>query len=117
MAAEAGDRNRDGSIPDPEPAAMSVYLPDAEDCTRDRAGTFADAAAIVPGFYDPLPIGGPSGDHADVMTPDDNSTNLRRSCTAPTAPIPSEVEMRATALLRAHPPTAPAARPAAGTAA
>ena len=87
---------------------------DAEHSTGDRSRALAYPAAVIAGLDDPLSARGPSGNHADMMGPDGDSTDARSTRTAPILPVAGEVQLGAAAFLRAHPPAAPARRPCAG---
>ena len=83
---------------------------DAEDGAGDRAGAGANGAAVVAGTHNPLPVGGPADDFADVVAPHHHGAHLRRGRAAVMPPVPGHVEVRSAATLGAHPPAAPGSR-------
>ena len=63
------------------------------DRARDRTGASAQRVTVVAGFDDPLAVF-LSDDLADVMRPDDDGADARRSGSAPMRPVAREVIRR-----------------------
>jgi hypothetical protein len=79
---ETADRMAIGSFVLKADLASRISIPtnvsslDPELRTSDRAGTLAHAATVVAGFHDPSAFFSPTGDHADVVAPDDDGADL-----------------------------------------
>src|SRR5262249_44310162 len=83
------------------------------DRARNRARPLArDAAAVVAAFHDPLAVGGPTRDHADVMRPHHDHAYPGAGRTTPMRPVAREVVLgtRIAADQAAREPAAPGAR-------
>src|SRR4029078_892266 len=97
------------------PFPFQAALSDAEYGARNRTRPLAHAPAVIPRLDDPLAARTAAGDHADVMRPNHHRANLRSGRPAPMRPVVGEVEFGPAALLRPHPPAAPARRLSANT--